>query len=99
MELEADSRGITEILEKKSLELDLPATNSFSNSHSTTGSMTTAMMPEIGSSPVGVGDRSVPPPPLDRGSDFRFSSCHSTVEVAGAPQYMQIIGGGAVFLR
>ena len=29
MELEADNRGITEILEKKSLELDLPATNSF----------------------------------------------------------------------
>ena len=28
MELEADNRGITEILEKKSLELDLPATNS-----------------------------------------------------------------------
>jgi hypothetical protein len=29
MELEADNRGITEILEKKSLELDQPATNSF----------------------------------------------------------------------
>ena len=28
MELEADNRGITELLEKKSLELDLPATNS-----------------------------------------------------------------------
>jgi hypothetical protein len=27
MELEADNRGITEILENKSLELDLPATN------------------------------------------------------------------------
>ena len=28
MELEADNRGITEVLEKKSLDLDLPATNS-----------------------------------------------------------------------
>lgn len=28
MELEADNRGITEILEKKSLELDLPVPNS-----------------------------------------------------------------------
>lgn len=28
MELEADHRGITELLEKKSLDLDLPATNS-----------------------------------------------------------------------
>jgi hypothetical protein len=61
--------------------------------------MTTAMMPEMGSSPVGVGYRSVPPPLFERGRGGWFVSSHSVVVVAGAPQYMQSIGGRAGFRR
>jgi hypothetical protein len=54
------------------------------------------MTAETRSSPVGTGVTSVPPPPR---TGLWFSSRHSSVEVAGSPHYMQIIGARAAFLR